>query len=213
MDLRWQIAMLTMRARRFLKNTERKSSSKNLKDNGKGIISSRRSVSVETTTSNALILCDGLGGYDCSNNVSTDSTFSYLVLKVLKCLNLNMNNYWKVPPPLTGNFMPPKPDLSFTGLEEFTNEPVVIKPVVENSEAKPKAVKKNNGAPIIEDWVSDSEEEDVSQTKIEKKTAKTSFVKIDFVKAKQTNKTDRKTAKQVENNRQNTHIPRGNQRN
>ncbi|GKB63556.1 hypothetical protein Tco_0919742 [Tanacetum coccineum] len=114
--------------------------------------------------------------------------------------------------------MPPKPDLSFTGLEEFTNEPVVIKPVVENSEAKaseakPKAVRKNNGAPIIEDWVSDSEEENVSQTKIEKKTAKPSFVKIDFVKAKQTNKTDRKTAKQVEHNRQNTHIPRGNQRN
>ncbi|GJU56642.1 hypothetical protein Tco_1234408 [Tanacetum coccineum] len=103
-------------------------------------------------------------------------------------------------------------------LEEFTNEPVVIKPVVENSEAKaseakPKAVRKNNGAPIIEDWVSDSEEENVSQTKIEKKTAKPSFVKIDFVKAKQTNKTDRKTAKQVEHNRQNTHIPRGNQRN
>ncbi|GKC94224.1 ribonuclease H-like domain-containing protein [Tanacetum coccineum] len=126
--------------------------------------------------------------------------------------------YNAVPPPLTGNFMPPKPDLSFTGLEEFTNEPVVIKPVVENSEAKaseakPKAVRKNNGAPIIEDWVSDSEEENVSQTKIEKKTAKPSFVKIDFVKAKQTNKTDRKTAKQVEHNRQNTHIPRGNQRN
>ncbi|GKF96289.1 hypothetical protein Tco_0289024, partial [Tanacetum coccineum] len=81
------------------------------------------------------------------------------------------------------------------------------------SEAKPKAVRKNNGAPIIKNWVSDSEEENVSQTKIEKKTAKPSFVKIDFVKAKQTNKTDRKTAKQVEHNRQNTHIPRGNQRN
>ncbi|GKA13900.1 hypothetical protein Tco_0693546 [Tanacetum coccineum] len=126
--------------------------------------------------------------------------------------------YNAVPPPLTGNFMPPKPDLSFTGLEEFTNEPVVIKHVVENSEAKaseakPKAVRKNNGALIIKDWVSDSEEENVSQTKIEKKTAKPSFVKIDFVKAKQTNKTDRKTAKQVEHNRQNTHIPRGNQRN
>ncbi|GKA63658.1 hypothetical protein Tco_0763264, partial [Tanacetum coccineum] len=45
---------------------------------------------------------------------------------------------------------------SFTGLEEFANELVVIKPVVENSEAKsreakPKAVMKNNGAPIIED--------------------------------------------------------------
>ncbi|GKA06791.1 ribonuclease H-like domain-containing protein [Tanacetum coccineum] len=127
-------------------------------------------------------------------------------------------SYNVVPPPLTGNFMPPKPDLSFTGLEEFKNEPVVIKPVVENSkakasEAKPKAVMKNNGALNIKDWVSDSEEENVSQTKIEKKTAKPSFVKIDSVKAKQTNKTDRKTAKQVEHNRQNTHFPRGTQRN
>ncbi|GJS13089.1 putative ribonuclease H-like domain-containing protein [Tanacetum coccineum] len=40
-----------------------------------------------------------------------------------------------------------------------------------------------------------------NRVKIEKKTAKPSFVKIDFVKAKQTNKTDRKTAKQVEHNR------------
>ncbi|GKA25887.1 hypothetical protein Tco_0711996 [Tanacetum coccineum] len=56
--------------------------------------------------------------------------------------------------------MPLKPDLSFTGLEEFTSEHVVIKSVVENSEAKAseaksKTVRKNNGAPIIEDWVSD----------------------------------------------------------
>ncbi|GJW12579.1 ribonuclease H-like domain-containing protein [Tanacetum coccineum] len=128
---------------------------------------------------------------------------------------LGYEYYNAVPPPYTGNFMPPKPDLSFSGLEELTSEPVVIKPAVENSEAKeseakPKEVWKNNGAPIIEDWVSDSEEEDVTQPKIEKKTAKPSFVKIDFVKAKQTSKTDRKTAKQVKHNRQNTHIPRGN---
>ncbi|GKB41677.1 hypothetical protein Tco_0886619 [Tanacetum coccineum] len=62
--------------------------------------------------------------------------------------------YNAVPPTYTGNFMPPTPDLSFTGLEEFTSEPVVIKSVVENSEAKasevkPKAVRKNNGALII----------------------------------------------------------------
>ncbi|GKC60515.1 hypothetical protein Tco_1088113 [Tanacetum coccineum] len=102
--------------------------------------------------------------------------------------------------------------------KEFTSEPIVIKPIVEKSEAKaseskPKAVRKNNGAPIIEDWVLDSEAENVYQTKIEKKTAKPSFVKIDFVKTKQTNKTNRKTVKQVEHNRQNTHIPRGIQRN
>ncbi|GKA81589.1 ribonuclease H-like domain-containing protein [Tanacetum coccineum] len=124
--------------------------------------------------------------------------------------------YNAIPPPYTGKFMPPKPDLSFYGLEEFTSEPIVIKPVVENSEAKaseakPKAVRKNNGAPIIEDWVSDSEEEDVTQAKIEKKTVKPSFSKIEFVKPK--GKTARKTAKQVEQLRQNTHTPRGNQRN
>ncbi|GKD06903.1 hypothetical protein Tco_1186588, partial [Tanacetum coccineum] len=78
--------------------------------------------------------------------------------------------YNVVPPPYTGNFMPPKPDLSFSGLEEFTSEPIVIKPIVEKSEAKPKAVRKNNGALIIEDWVSDNEEDDVPQAKIEKKT-------------------------------------------
>ncbi|GKE64976.1 hypothetical protein Tco_1519137, partial [Tanacetum coccineum] len=74
-----------------------------------------------------------------------------------------------VPPPYTRNFMPPKHDLSFSGLEEFVNEPIVSeptvnKPVVETnvakaSEEKPKIVRKSNGAPIIEDWVFDSEEE------------------------------------------------------
>ncbi|GKF10917.1 hypothetical protein Tco_0048843 [Tanacetum coccineum] len=74
--------------------------------------------------------------------------------------------YNVVPPPYTRNFMPSKPDLSFSGLEEFVNEPIVSeptikKPIVVNceakaSEAKPSAVRKNNGAPIIEDWVSDA---------------------------------------------------------
>ncbi|GKF91913.1 hypothetical protein Tco_0275614, partial [Tanacetum coccineum] len=69
--------------------------------------------------------------------------------------------YNAVPPPYTGNFMPPKSDLSFSGLEEFVNElivsePTVKKPAVETSKAKasvnkPKVVRKNNGAPLIED--------------------------------------------------------------
>ncbi|GJU59226.1 hypothetical protein Tco_1236992 [Tanacetum coccineum] len=102
--------------------------------------------------------------------------------------------YNVVPPPYTRNFMPPKLELSFSGLEEFTSEPIVIKPIAENceakaSEAKPKAVRKNNGAPIVEDWVSDNKEDDVPEAKIQKKTFKPSFVKIDFVKVKkQTNK-------------------------
>ncbi|GJS81895.1 hypothetical protein Tco_0748436 [Tanacetum coccineum] len=212
----------------------------------------RRSVPVETSNSRDLVSCDGLGGYDWSDQaqegpnyalmaystsssdseVSNDFTCSKSCLETvevlkshneqvlkdlkksqlkalayktglefveekleIKELKLFMNktlnkfenasesldklikcqivdNYKKglgynsVPPPYTGNFMPLTPDLSFTGLEEFTSELVAIKPVVENheaktSEAKPKVVRKNNGAPIIEDWVSDSEEKNI----------------------------------------------------
>ncbi|GKA52126.1 hypothetical protein Tco_0745322 [Tanacetum coccineum] len=126
--------------------------------------------------------------------------------------------YNVVPPPYLGNFMPLKPDLSFSSLEEFTSEPIVIKSIVENSEAKasvakPKAIRKNNVAPIIEDWVSNNEEDDVPHAKIEKKTFKPSFAKIEFVKPKQQENTARKTVNHVEQNRQNIHTPRGNQRN
>ncbi|GJS10829.1 hypothetical protein Tco_0367625 [Tanacetum coccineum] len=61
---------------------------------------------------------------------------------------------------------------------------------LETSEAKAstdksKVVRKNNGAPIIGDWVSDSKEEVVPQAKKEKKIVKSSFAKIKFVKSKE----------------------------
>ncbi|GJU47276.1 hypothetical protein Tco_1204542 [Tanacetum coccineum] len=154
----------------------------------------------------------------CLKNVKILKEQNEQLLKDLRTSKINSITY------KTGNFMPPKPNLSFSGLEEFVNEPIVSepavkKPVVETSEAKasadkPKAVKKNNGAPIIEDWVSDSEEEDMPQAKIQKKIVKPSFAKIEFVKSKEQVKTPRKTTvKQGNQNRQNTHSPRGNQRN
>ncbi|GJV61752.1 hypothetical protein Tco_1467852 [Tanacetum coccineum] len=109
--------------------------------------------------------------------------------------------------------MPPTPNLSLTGLDEFVNEHVVENCKAMASEEEPKVVRKNDDALIIKDWVSDSEEENVSQTKTEKKTVKPSIAKIEFVKPKQQEKTARKTVKQVEKHRQNTHSPRGNQRN
>ncbi|GKA46665.1 ribonuclease H-like domain-containing protein [Tanacetum coccineum] len=80
--------------------------------------------------------------------------------------------------------MPPKPEVS---------EPIVKKPEVETSADKPKDVRKNNDAPIIEEWVSDSEDEAESNPKIEKKTVKPSFTKIEFVKSKKQVKSPRKT--------------------
>ncbi|GJW59435.1 ribonuclease H-like domain-containing protein [Tanacetum coccineum] len=340
MDLRWQMAMLTMRARRFLKNTGRK-----LNVNGNETIgfdkskvecynchkrgyfarecraprnqdnkkeSSRRSVPVETSTSTALVSCDGLGGYDWSDQAEEGPNYALMAyssssfdsevsndsnclkscmetVKLLKSQNdkllrdleksslmvlgyktslesveeklefykknesvyvekinglkwdiqvgeitiselrkkleklqkekdsiqfnkgLGYDKYNAVPPPYTENFMPPTPDLSFTGLDEFIN-----KPAVENRKSDEEVfeiVRKNNDAPIIEEWVSDSEEENVSQTKTEKKIVKPSIAKIEFVKPKQQEKTARKTVKQAEKHRQNTHSPRGNQRN
>ncbi|GJR31736.1 ribonuclease H-like domain-containing protein [Tanacetum coccineum] len=312
-------SMLTMRARRFLKNTCRKliingnesvgfDKSKvecyNCHKRGhfarecralrnqdyKNKESTRRIVTVETSTSTALVSCDGLGGYDCSDqaeegpnyalmayssssyesDVSNNSNFLKSCLKTVKTLKSQYDQLHKdfkkselmvlayksglesveeklevykanksiysqdikvlkfeieckditirelkkkleiaqkekdgiqfnvdkiknasksinkliesqivdnckkglgynvVPPPYTRNFMPPTPDLSFTGLDEFVN-----KPVVENKksdEEVSKVVRKSNDSPIIEDWVSDSEEENVSQTKTEKKT-------------------------------------------
>ncbi|GKF56999.1 plastid delta12-fatty acid acetylenase, partial [Tanacetum coccineum] len=89
-DLRWEMAMLTMRARRFLKNTRRKLTVNYTKTIGfdkskvecynchkKGYFArecraprnqenrnrenTRRVMPVETTTSNALVSCDGSG--------------------------------------------------------------------------------------------------------------------------------------------------------
>ncbi|GKF41482.1 hypothetical protein Tco_0124824, partial [Tanacetum coccineum] len=56
--------------------------------------------------------------------------------------------------------MPPIPDLSFTSLDEFVNEPVVENSKAMYSEVEPKVVRKYDDAPSIEEWVSDDEEED-----------------------------------------------------
>ncbi|GKE37567.1 hypothetical protein Tco_1460972 [Tanacetum coccineum] len=66
MDLRWNIAMLTMRARRFLKSTGRKLDMTN-KERIRNMKPTRRTVPVEATTSNALVSqCDDFG-YDWSD--------------------------------------------------------------------------------------------------------------------------------------------------
>nr|GEW25407.1 hypothetical protein [Tanacetum cinerariifolium] len=63
-DLRWQIAMQTMRARRSPKDTRRTVAAE----------PQRRHVSVETSTSNALVSqCDRIGSYDWSYQVEEET--------------------------------------------------------------------------------------------------------------------------------------------
>ncbi|GKA08401.1 retrovirus-related pol polyprotein from transposon TNT 1-94 [Tanacetum coccineum] len=171
--------------------------------------STRRIVLVETSTSIALVSCDGLGGYDWSYQAEEGPNYARMAyLSSSSDLEKGLG-YNAVPPPYTGNFMPPTPDLTFTGLDEFVNKPVVKNR--KSDEEVSKVVRKSNDSPIIEDWVLDSEEENVSQTKTEKKIVKPSIAKIEFVKPKQQEKTARKTVKQVKKHRQKTHSPRGNQ--
>ncbi|GJW99308.1 hypothetical protein Tco_0183222 [Tanacetum coccineum] len=123
--------------------------------------------------------------------------------------------YNAVPPPYIGNFMPPKHDLVYPSLDDFVDvnesasESVVEKPIVETNE--PKTARKEDGAPIIENWVSESEEEDVPKIKTVEMFNKPSFAKINFVKSTKQVKSPRNTS--VDKNRQNTPSPRGNKRN
>nr|GEW22600.1 hypothetical protein [Tanacetum cinerariifolium] len=263
MDLRWNINMLTMRARRFLKNTGRKLDMDNKErirfDKSKvecfnchkrrhfaregraprnqdsmNREPTRRTVLVEETTSNALVSqCDGFG-YDWSDQAEESPTnFAFMAYSLtslssstnsevsndsnccsacLECvielkeqneqlvkdlrtasvsvvsykiglefvkarlLVFKKNRYNAIPPPYTGDFMPPKPDLVYPSLDGFidesVSESVVEKPTVDSN--KPKTIRKENRAPIIKDWVSKSVEED----KPKSQSVKPNFTKI-----------------------------------
>ncbi|GJX10218.1 hypothetical protein Tco_0200077 [Tanacetum coccineum] len=176
MDLRWNIAMLTMRARRFLKNIGRKLDMANRERIG---FDKYKCLSVMAL---AMI------GVTKQNKVQP-ILLSWLFLQQVQVLLQTMRlGYNVVPPPYTGNFMPPKSDLVYPSLDDFVDvnesisESIVEKPTVETNE--PKTPRKENGTPIVKDWVSESEEEDEPKFQ----TVKPNFTKNKFVKPK----TDRK---------------------
>ncbi|GKB46454.1 reverse transcriptase domain-containing protein [Tanacetum coccineum] len=131
-DLRWKMAMLTMRARRYLKNTEGHfvsgvQSTKEIKTTRNK--ESTEDVHWKITTITALLTYEGLG-----DMIGIDR-------QVDNCKKgLGYENYNAVPPPYIGNFMPPTPDLSFTSLDKFVNEPVVENCKAMSSEEEPKLI-------------------------------------------------------------------------
>nr|GEV07399.1 hypothetical protein [Tanacetum cinerariifolium] len=116
--------------------------------------STRRNVPVETLASTTLVSCDGLGGYDPSDQAEEGPNYAltaYTSLSSDSKKRLGYENYNAVLPPYTGNFMP------FTGLDEFANKPLTENYEAKSSKKDTKVVRKNNDALIIEEWVSDDE--------------------------------------------------------
>ncbi|GJU57734.1 putative ribonuclease H-like domain-containing protein [Tanacetum coccineum] len=235
MDLRWQMAMLTIRARRFLKNIGRKffvngtetigfdkskvecynchkrghfarecRALRNQENRNKE--NTRRVVPVEITTSNALVSCDGseegptnfaLMAYSSTSSnseVSTDSNCSSSCLENVKILKEQNEQLLKDLRTSKLNAIAYK-----TGLESVEARLLVYKKNKYVYEEDIKVLKREihlREVAITElRRKSNNEEDDVPQDNFEKKTAKPSFAKIEFVKPK--GKTSRKTAKQV----------------
>ncbi|GKB78968.1 ribonuclease H-like domain-containing protein, partial [Tanacetum coccineum] len=108
--------------------------------------------------------------------------------------------YHVVPPPYTGNYMPPKPDLMFID-EQVESESIDVVSNDSSSDVKTieskhetidkgvfntvksNTIRKNNfSPPIIEDWNSDDESEVEFISNFEAKTVKPNTEKIKFVK-------------------------------
>nr|GEV02016.1 hypothetical protein [Tanacetum cinerariifolium] len=121
----------------------------------------RRNVTVETTDTKVLVAQDGFE-YDWSDQAEEGPT--NFALMAYTSLGIG---YHAVPPPYTGNFMPHKLDLILANVDKYvvsesvTSVPAVTTNEAKTSESKPKSVSE----PLIEDWISDSEDENENETK------------------------------------------------
>nr|GEU46787.1 hypothetical protein [Tanacetum cinerariifolium] len=146
MDLKWQMAMLTVRARRFLLRTGR-----NLRANGPTSMGFNI-VMVWAAMTRAF--------RQKKNQLTMPSWHSPLqVLPVLIMRYHSGDGFHAIPPPYAGTFMPPKPNLVFHDAPNV-NETVHTTFNVELSPTKPDdKLSHKPSAPIIEDWVSDSDDD------------------------------------------------------
>nr|GEW72038.1 putative ribonuclease H-like domain-containing protein [Tanacetum cinerariifolium] len=265
-DLKWQMAMLTMRVRRFLKRTGR-----NLGANGIDTIgfdmskvkcynrhrrghfakecrsprdnrnkeTTRRTVLVEVSTSNALVSqCDAVGGYDWSfqadkeptnytlmayaSSGSSSSSGSDKELHSYESDNRvpkNLENdryktgegYHDVSPPHTRTFLPPKPNLVFTNDSNDSESVANVFNVKSNTNKPSKDMFKTHrpNSPIIKDWISYSEDE--TEMKSVPKQREPSFVtSTEHVKSSRESVKKIKHHKQAANLRINNQKCRGN---
>nr|GEX95679.1 copia protein [Tanacetum cinerariifolium] len=182
-DLRWQMAMLTMRARRSLKDTRKTVAAEPQR---------RHSYQAEEEPANFALMAILSSSSASDNEVKScskacskaydelHSQYDKLTIDFCKSqfdvlsyqaalesvearLVLSQPNgeYYVVPPPITGNFMPPTPNLV------FHTSPIAVETAHSAFNVKLRPTRSAQDishvtrpmAPIIEDWVSDSEDE------------------------------------------------------
>nr|GEV78268.1 hypothetical protein [Tanacetum cinerariifolium] len=146
MDLKWQLALLSMRTKSFFRKLVERSLSMGVTQLDMTNPSSRRTVNVEDTSSNAMVAIDE-AGFDWSF-MADDEVPTNMALMAF------FDSEHAIPPPPTGLFSPPKLDLSNSGLEESQQPefegygPKTSKNV---SEDIPNKVKESLAAPLVKE--------------------------------------------------------------
>nr|GFB16097.1 ribonuclease H-like domain-containing protein [Tanacetum cinerariifolium] len=98
--------------------------------------------------------------FDCDTYYSSESENDSWPPSNLYDRFVSSGGYHAVSPPMTGTFMPPKPDLVFHTPPSYENEHLAFN--IQLSPSNPEQdLPSTSSAPVIEDWVSDSKEEDV----------------------------------------------------
>ncbi|GJY64057.1 hypothetical protein Tco_0465517 [Tanacetum coccineum] len=252
MDLKWQVAMLSMRVKQFYKKTRRKlifngkepvgmdklkiirkqsKSSKHGHENQKRTKRSQRSKaearkvkpqsnpSLESVEAQLVVHQKNEAVYeekivilefevkDKNQLNENDSSGSKLFNSVVDSRSSDGddnqtndrfkkdNGYHVVPPPLTRNYMPLPPGLSFAGLDDSVYRPTSNKTSASMSQVETSTSQTSNtsvemprvesvrpSGVIIEDWVSD--DEDIFQSNDLQATDKPSFKRIEFTNAR-----------------------------
>nr|GEV15979.1 hypothetical protein [Tanacetum cinerariifolium] len=179
MDLKWQMAMLTVRARRFLQRTKRNLEANRTTSMGFDMSKvecynyyRKRHFAREYSV---MVWAAMTGAFRQKKNqptiplwLSPPQVLPVLIMSYDSDISMPASlvydryqsgeGYHAVPPPYTGTFMPPKPDLVFHDAPNV-NETIHTAFNVKLSPTKPdKDLSHSPSASIIEDWVSDLED-------------------------------------------------------
>ncbi|GJZ53928.1 hypothetical protein Tco_0608813 [Tanacetum coccineum] len=230
MDLQWEMAMLTIRARRFIQRTKRKAH-RNQENSGRE--NNRRTVIVETPTENALVAQDGIGGYDWSYQAEEEHSTNFALMETYIFRN-QVSVKFK-----TGlGYNAASSTVASPAVESFMNSSEML----ENQENnKSKSDKGYHAVPppytgnfipfkpdlTFMDEIVKSENMDVTTivTPSNVKTVESNHDEVEFIpngkdkivrpstKKIKFVKSARETVENVETPKQNKHYPRGNQRN